>query len=128
MGFFNFGKNKEENKPSCACGASNMKAEDLQKITAAFADANGVKSIKVLGTGCKSCHALHENVLEAVKELGGTIEAEYVSELEKIAAYGVMSMPALVINEKVVMSGKVLKKDEVKEIIAKMGGLFAEEK
>ena len=59
-----------------------------------------VLSIKVLGSGCKKCHDLNEITKAAVKELGINIEVEYVTDMQKIASYGVMSTPALVINEK----------------------------
>ena len=61
--------------------------------------------IKVLGTGCSSCKAMFENVAELVEELG--IEANVVKEedLMKIMSYNVLSIPALVIDEKVVAKG-----------------------
>ena len=73
--------------------------------------------IKVLGTGCASCKALFATVQQAVTELG--IEATVVKEedLMKIMEYNVMSLPALVVNEKVVSKGKKLSVDEVKELL-----------
>ena len=63
--------------------------------------------IKVLGTGCSSCKALYATVEKVVKELG--INASLVKEedMEKILQYQVMSLPALVIDEKVVAKGKI---------------------
>ncbi len=78
-----------------------------------------VLSIKVLGSGCKKCHDLNEITKAAVKELGMDIEVEYVTDMQKIASYGVMSTPALVINEKVVSFGKSLKTAEVIELLKK---------
>jgi small redox-active disulfide protein 2 len=78
-----------------------------------------VLSIKVLGSGCKKCHDLNEITKAAVKELGMDIEVEYITDMEKIISYGVMSMPALVINEKVVSFGKSLKTAEVIELLKK---------
>jgi small redox-active disulfide protein 2 len=78
-----------------------------------------VLSIKVLGSGCKKCHDLNEITKAAVKELGINIEVEYITDMEKIISYGVMSMPALVINEKVVSFGKSLKTAEVIELLKK---------
>ena len=72
-----------------------------------------VQNVKVLGAGCKSCHQMYENVCEAVKELGLDVEAEYITDMEQIMGYGVMSMPALVVNDRVVSYGKVLKAAEV---------------
>ena len=63
--------------------------------------------IKVLGTGCAGCKALHETVVKAVAEL----------DLMKIMSYDVMTIPALVIDEKVVSKGKRLSVDEVKTLI-----------
>lgn len=75
--------------------------------------------IKVLGTGCASCKALHETVKQAVAELG--IEATIIKEedLMQIMNYNVMSMPGLVINEKVVSAGKKLSVAEVKAFLTK---------
>lgn len=72
--------------------------------------------IKVLGTGCSSCKALYATVEKVVKELG--INASLVKEedMEKILNYNVMSLPALVIDEKVVAKGK-LSESEVKKIL-----------
>jgi small redox-active disulfide protein 2 len=72
--------------------------------------------IKVLGTGCSSCKALYATVEKVVKELG--IDASLVKEedMEKILQYNVMSLPALVIDEKVVAKGKISEK-EVKQIL-----------
>ena len=71
--------------------------------------------IKVLGSGCKSCHQLYDNALKAVDGKG--IEVEYITDLQKIMEYGAMSMPALVVNEQLVSSGKVLKSTEIAKII-----------
>ena len=73
--------------------------------------------IKVLGSGCKSCHQLYDNALKAVDGKG--IEVEYITDLQKIMEYGAMSMPALVVNEQLVSSGKVLKPAEIVKIIGK---------
>jgi len=75
----------------------------------------GICSIKVLGSGCKACHQLYDNTVKAVEGMG--IEVEYVTDLQKIMEYGAMSMPALVINEKLVSSGKVLKPAELLALI-----------
>ncbi|MDD2469426.1 MAG: thioredoxin family protein [Bacilli bacterium] len=74
-------------------------------------------TIKVLGSGCSSCKKLYETTIEAIKELNSNIELEYVSDIEKICSYGIMSFPALVINEKVVSQGRVLNKDDIIKLI-----------
>ena len=73
--------------------------------------------IKVLGTGCSSCRALCDTVKEAVSQLG--IDAEVVKEedIMKIMEYNVMSLPALVVEGKVVSKGKKLSVDQVKELL-----------
>lgn len=78
--------------------------------------------VKVLGGGCAKCHALLSSVREALGELGMDDEAALVTDYTKIAAYGVMSTPALVIGEKVVSSGRVLSVIEAREIIKKSRG------
>lgn len=106
MALFNFGKNQEAEK-TLPCRGQTV---------------DGIRSVKVLGTGCKSCHELYENAREAVHALGLSVEVEYITDLEKIMAYGVMSTPAIVVNDKVVSAGKVLKKDGVAALLYKMGG------
>lgn len=73
--------------------------------------------IKVLGTGCANCKALYATVEKVVNELG--IQAEIIKEedLMKIMEYNVMTLPALVINDKVVAKGRI-NASEVKELIA----------
>ena len=75
--------------------------------------------IKVLGTGCAGCKALYETVKQAVEELG--IDATVIKEedLMQIMNYNVMSMPGLVIDEKVVSAGKKLSITDVKALLTK---------
>jgi small redox-active disulfide protein 2 len=75
--------------------------------------------IKVLGPGCKNCVSLKDSTLEAVKQMGLDIPVIKVQDFKEIAAYGVMQTPALVIDEKVVSFGKVLKPAEIIKIIKK---------
>ena len=74
--------------------------------------------IMVLGTGCRNCAAFYENVKKAIE--GKDIQLEKVYDVEKIVAYGVLSLPALVIDEKVVSYGKVLSAAEVSRIMEKI--------
>lgn len=76
-----------------------------------------VKSVKVLGAGCKNCHIQYENVKKALDAMSIPVEAEYITDMAKIAEYGVMSMPVIVVNEKVVSQGRVLKPSEVGKIL-----------
>jgi small redox-active disulfide protein 2 len=73
--------------------------------------------IKVLGTGCPSCKALYETVKQAVEEIGSDVAVIKEEDLLKIMNYNVLSLPALVIDEKVVSAGKKLSLKEVKEFI-----------
>jgi small redox-active disulfide protein 2 len=74
-------------------------------------------TIKILGSGCRSCVLLKENTEAALKELGLEVEIVKVTDYKDIVAYGVMSTPALVIDEKVVSYGKVLKPKEIVRIL-----------
>lgn len=73
--------------------------------------------IKILGSGCKNCITLGENTKRALEELGLEAEIVKVTDMKEIMAYGVMSTPALVINEKVVSYGKVLKPKDIVNIL-----------
>jgi small redox-active disulfide protein 2 len=75
--------------------------------------------IKVLGSGCKNCVALAENAKAAISELGISADIVKVTDYADIAKYGVMSMPGLVIDERVVSFGKVLKPKDIIKIIEK---------
>ena len=135
MALFNFGKKKEEKKAStCCCGSSESpveestgcccgsapKAEETASCCCGFS-AKGISSIKILGAGCKSCHEQYENAKAAVKAMGLSVEVEYITDMEKVMAYGVMSMPAIVVNEQVVSMGKVLKAADVEKLLRKLG-------
>ncbi len=74
-------------------------------------------TIKVLGTGCSSCKALYNIVIEAVKQLGIDATVEKEEDLMKIIGYNVMSLPALVVDEKVVSKGQKLSVEQVKALI-----------
>jgi len=76
--------------------------------------------IKILGSGCKNCVTLKENTDTALKEAGVEAEVIKVTDFKDIMAYGVMSTPALVIDEKVVSFGKVLKPKEIVRILENM--------
>jgi small redox-active disulfide protein 2 len=76
--------------------------------------------IKVLGKGCKNCMTLADNVKSAVDEMGLDAQIEKVTDIAEIAEYGVMQIPALVVNEKVLSCGKVLKPAEVKKLLEKV--------
>lgn len=73
--------------------------------------------IKILGSGCKKCMTLTENTKEALSSLGQEAEIIKVTDFADIAAFGVMSTPALVIDETVVSFGKVLAPKEIVKIL-----------
>jgi len=79
-------------------------------------------SIKVLGMGCANCNKLEENAKQAVAALGADAVIDHVRDMPSIMAYGVMRTPALVVNEKVVVSGRVPTKDELVTMIASLLG------
>lgn len=121
MAMFRFGKKKEEKKApasGCCCGCSATEIEHIENECCGET-ADGICCIKVLGAGCASCRQQYEYAKEAVKNMGLSIEVEYITDLAKVMEYGVMSMPALVVNEKVVAMGKVLKADDVEKILHK---------
>lgn len=73
--------------------------------------------IKILGSGCRNCIALKENTEAALKETGIEAEITKVEDFRDIMKYGVMTTPGLVIDEKVVSYGKVLKPKEIVKIL-----------
>ena len=131
MALFNFGKKKEEkNETGCCCGSTAPKAEESScccgsapktEETATCCCGKSESGIKVLGAGCKNCHDLFDATQVAIKNMGLSVAVEYVTDMEKIMEYGVMSMPALVVNEKVVSMGKVLKAADVEKLLRKLG-------
>ena len=73
--------------------------------------------IKILGTGCARCQQLEKTTREAVTELGIEAEVEKVRDMKKILEYPILTTPGLVIDEKLVSSGKVLSKAELTALI-----------
>ena len=74
-------------------------------------------NIKVLGGGCKSCEALLRSAKQAVVNRGIDAEIEYITDMEKIMNYGVMSMRSLIIDDKIVSAGKVLNAKDVEKLL-----------
>ncbi len=116
MGLFGFGKNKEKNEKSgcgcnCNCGNSqHTNTNDTVKFR-----------IIVLGACCEKSSKTFENVKIAASELGLSDDVVNIGDMATIASYGVMSTPALVIENKVVSIGKLIKVDEAKDFIQKSG-------
>ena len=76
-----------------------------------------MKKIKILGTGCAKCTKLMENAEKAAKKLGIDYEIEKVSDINAIMSYGVMSTPALVLDDKVKVVGKVPSQEDLEKIL-----------
>lgn len=99
-------KKKSETKAPCACSV---------------AAANAPCVVKVLGSGCKNCRSLFENIKEAVENIGLNARIEHVTDMQEVMKYGAMSMPALVVNEKLVSQGRVLKAADAEKLLRKLG-------
>jgi small redox-active disulfide protein 2 len=83
-------------------------------------------NIKVLGPGCAKCQSLEKTVKDVVAALKIDIQVEEIKDMQKIMKYPILMTPGLVINEKLVLSGKVPSKAEVEQLI--MNALNAEGK
>ena len=104
-------------------------SKTLETIRSANKDANPTEtantqgaSIKILGSGCAKCNGLEASTKAALSQLGMDTCIDHVTDFTKIAAYGVMTTPALVIDGKVVSFGKVLKTQEVINLLKKARG------
>jgi small redox-active disulfide protein 2 len=78
--------------------------------------------VKILGSGCVKCNQLEEATKAALEQLGMDTAIEHITDFARIASYGIMTTPALVIDGKVVSYGKVLKTEEVVKILQKVRG------
>lgn len=78
--------------------------------------------IKILGTGCANCVNLEKATREALAELGATASVEKVTDVADIAAYGIMRTPGLVVDEQVLLSGRVPTAAQVRELLAPLVG------
>ena len=76
-----------------------------------------MKEVKVLGPGCAKCQKLMSQTEEAVKALGLDCPVTKVTDIQEITGYGVMITPALVIDGRVMVSGKVPSMDELKKML-----------
>lgn len=101
-------KDKAMEEPACDCGGA---------CDSTPSENNDAIIDKVMGTGCKKCRQLHENALAAAEYVGKAVKVEYVTDIAEIAAAGVMSTPALLVDNKVVSTGKVLSAEEVGDLL-----------
>ena len=114
----------EDGEEMAMCDCGNMcKVSDIEAKKAAekISSEKGM-FVKVLGPGCKKCNELEAATIEALKQLNMEPSVEHVTDFAEIAAYGVMTTPALVIDGKVVSMGKVLKTNEVVALLTKSKG------
>ena len=106
-------KKVKKNTENCCC-AGDCDAKSM-------AEANKLKSegarVKVLGSGCAKCNQLEAATSAALAQLGMDTTIDHVTDFAQIAAYGVMTTPALVVDGKVVSYGKVLKTEEVVKLL-----------
>ena len=100
-----FGKRKA----TCRCSDEGCHAQ--------AAETGAGARVKVLGSGCAKCNALEANARAALQSLGMDASIEHVTDFAQIASYGVMATPALVVDGKVVSSGKLLKAEEIAAIL-----------
>jgi small redox-active disulfide protein 2 len=77
-----------------------------------------MRQIKVLGPGCRRCEQLAANAKQAAAQLGIEYELEKVKDIARLADYGVMMTPGLVVDGEVKSQGKVLSRDEIKALLA----------
>jgi len=76
-------------------------------------------NIKILGSGCKKCLALEKNVTAAASAAGMEVEIEKITDIVDIAHYGIMSTPGLVIDGKVVSTGKLLNEAQISQLLTR---------
>jgi small redox-active disulfide protein 2 len=108
-------KNKKEATSCCCCGSCD--AETMAKAEKAKSEG---ASVKILGSGCARCNQLEAATRDALQQLGMDAAIDHITDFSQIAAYGVMTTPALVVDGKVVSYGKVLKAEEVIKILQKV--------
>lgn len=73
--------------------------------------------IKILGAGCDKCEKAYDNANKAIEELGIEVTVEKVEDLVTMMKFGIMTTPGIVIDDKVIMVGKIPKVEEFKKII-----------
>lgn len=102
----------KKNRDEVCCGNG-----DSKRMTEAAKEKNIEAKVKMLGGGCAKCQALEKATKEALIQLGMDETIEHVTDFNQIAAYGVMSTPALVFEGKVLSYGKVLKTKEIIKLL-----------
>lgn len=122
MALFNLKKKKD--KSICKSDENNNngiiedKIQETENVNIETETSHTI-SIKVLGSNCDKCEDVYSNLNEAIKELNIQANIEHVEDLLEIVKYGVMSTPALVVNDKIEAVGRVLNKNQIIEILNK---------
>lgn len=116
MALFGFGKKKDDTKANCCCRCTPESVEQAENV-------KNSSGIMVLGGGCAKCHELEANAKASVAQLGISDEVRLITDFSVIASYGMLSTPALIVDEKVVAYGKVLKTNEIVAILKQERGL-----
>lgn len=108
---------EKKKKETTSCYGENHDTGGMAKPQHAK---TGSASVKILGSGCPKCNQLEAATKGALQQLGMDTTIDHVTDFSEIAAYGVMATPALVVDGKVVSYGKVLKTEEIVEILQKV--------
>lgn len=105
----------------CDCGGAcnpNVASEGPVAPASSTVD-DGKTVIKVVGTGCAKCNKLTENTTQAGFELGIDVELIKITDMMEIAATGVMQTPGLIVDDKIVVTGRVPSIEELKALLLK---------
>ena len=73
--------------------------------------------IKVIGSGCERCESLYANTREALAQLGMDVQIQKVEDLLQIVLLGVMSVPALMVDGKILLSGRTASAEEIRRLL-----------
>ena len=103
----------------CQCGKEYVipAEESITDSIDTNAKTHDIKEIKVLGPGCAKCKSTYAMVEKAVKANGMTVKLTKVEDIEEIMRYNIMATPAIVVDGKVVMKGRVPSESDVKQIL-----------
>ena len=78
-----------------------------------------MKTIQIIGTGCKKCTNLAANAKQAAAELGLEVKIEKITDINQIITFGCMTTPALAVDGQLLSQGKVLKVEQIVELLKK---------